>query len=76
MPSGKKTDPSIIKEVHIAEERKAGWRVEEEFVEAIRGESKVRFTDFATGFRYMEFTEAVQRAIQTGATVKLPLLDI
>ncbi len=50
-----------------------GWRVEEEFIAAIRGEEQVQFTDFATGVRYMEFTEAVARSGRTGAAVALPL---
>ena len=49
------------------------WRVEEEFVNAIRGEETVKLTDFATGVRYMEFTEAVERSAQCGAAVDLPL---
>ena len=36
-----------------------GWRVEEEFIGAIRGEEPVKFTDFASGVRYMNFTQAV-----------------
>ena len=49
-------------------------QVEEEFVAAIRGEGSVRRTTFEQGVRYMEFTEAVTRSIQSGCTVKLPLL--
>lgn len=60
----------------MPDERKGKWRVEEEFVEAIRGQGKVSLTDFASGARYMEFTEAVTRALQTGSVVKLPLLDL
>ena len=60
----------------MPEERKGKWRVEEEFVEAIRGKGKITLTDFATGAKYMEFTEAVSRALQTGSVVKLPLLGL
>ena len=49
-------------------------QVEEEFVAAIRGEGSIRRTTFEQGVRYMEFTEAVTRSIQSGCTVKLPLL--
>ena len=49
------------------------WRVEEEFVGAIRGHNKVNTTDFYAGVRYMEFTEAVTRSMQSGQAVKLPL---
>ena len=49
------------------------WRVEEEFVNAIRGREPVRRTTFEDGVRYMEFTEAVIRSLKTGRTVHLPL---
>jgi predicted dehydrogenase len=45
------------------------WRVEEEFVGAIRGTEQVRLTDFATGVRYMRFTDAVNEAAETGQRV-------
>ena len=35
----------------------------------------VRFTDFATGVAYMEFTEAVARSAETGEAVELPLAE-
>ena len=41
---------------------KGGWRVEEDFVASIRGERPVTHTDFETGVRYMQFTEAVARS--------------
>ncbi len=49
------------------------WRVEEEFVNAIRGREKVQLTTFADGVRYMEFTEAVARSMEQGSVVSLPL---
>lgn len=42
------------------------WRVEEEFVNAIRGLEPVRLTPFETGVRYMAFTEAVARSLADG----------
>jgi len=45
------------------------WRVEEEFVGAIRGTEQVRLTDFATGVRYMRFTDAVNEAAETAQRV-------
>jgi predicted dehydrogenase len=62
-----------LPEIPIPPEKAGGWRVEEEFIEAIRGGPPPRFTDFATGVRYMEFTEAVARSAQLGAAVALPL---
>jgi predicted dehydrogenase len=47
------------------------WRVEEEFIEAIRGQGEVHLTDFATGAAYMAFTDAVKESAQTGGRVSL-----
>jgi predicted dehydrogenase len=53
----------------IPEAKRGRWRVEEEFIGAIRGEEPVRRTDFATGVRYMEFTDAVHRSVAEGRAV-------
>ena len=45
------------------------WRVEEEFVGAIRGEESVRLTDFATGAATMAFTDAVRQSALEGHRV-------
>jgi predicted dehydrogenase len=45
------------------------WRVEAEFVGAIRGEETVHLTDFATGAAYMAFTDAVQESATSGRRV-------
>ncbi len=42
------------------------WRVEDEFVDAIRGKGTVGLTDFATATAYMEFTDAVYESAQSG----------
>jgi predicted dehydrogenase len=65
-----------LTEIDVPPEKAGGWRVEEEFIAAIRGEEEVQFTDFATGVRYMEFTEAVARSARTGAAVELPLKSV
>ncbi len=62
-----------LQEIAIPASEAGAWRVEEEFVDAIRGRAPVRLTTFADGVRYMEFTEAVIRSMQTGQTVHLPL---
>lgn len=59
--------------IEIPAEQRGTWRVEAEFVGAIRGEEKVRLNDFATGVRYMEFTEAVARSAALNLPVDLPL---
>jgi predicted dehydrogenase len=60
-----------LREPEIPAGQRGGWRVEAEFVGAIRGEEDVRFTDFATGVRYMEFTEAVHRSAAESRPVEL-----
>ena len=62
-------DDQQLHEVAVPSDERNGWRVEEEFVGAIRGQEPVRFTDFATGLRYMEFTEAVARSARRGQAV-------
>ena len=48
-----------------------GWRVEEEFVNAIHGEEKVSHTRFEDGVQYMEFTAAVHRSLTEGRAVQV-----
>src|SRR5262249_59473626 len=62
-----------LEEIPIPPEKVQEWEVEAEFVEAIRSGTPIRFTDFATGVAYMEFTEAVARSAQSGQAVELPL---
>jgi predicted dehydrogenase len=71
---GRRGDGKLV-EIEIPEQEAGRWRVEEEFIAAIRGEEEVKFTDFATGLRYMEFTEAVARSAQNGVAVELPLSE-
>lgn len=63
-------------EIPIPPEKARSWRVEAEFVEAIRGGPEIQMTDFATGVAYMEFTEAVARSARRGEAVHLPLEDL
>src|SRR5207249_10410938 len=55
-----------LREIPIPAEWRVGWRVEEEFVNAIRGREKVSRTTFEDGVLYMEFTEAVAQSAATG----------
>jgi predicted dehydrogenase len=64
-----------LEEIPIPPDKAMGWRVEEEWVEAIRGGAPVRFTDFASGVAYMEFTEAVARSAEGGLAIELPLVE-
>jgi predicted dehydrogenase len=62
-----------LSEIPIPADRALGWRVEADFVDAIREGTPIQFTDFPSGVAYMEFTEAVARSAQSGAPVELPL---
>eukprot|EP00884_Botryococcus_braunii_P013192 jgi/Botrbrau1/21874/Bobra.0249s0004.2 len=73
--SHKSVEDGELKEIPWADAPGAGWRVEDEFIGAIRGTEKVHRTDFYTGVQYMEFTEAVFRSCQSGQPVSLPLVD-
>lgn len=68
-----KAGDTELREVDIPQEQRGSWRVEEEFIEAIRGDGTVHFTDFATGVKYMEFTEAVTRSAATNQPINLPM---
>jgi predicted dehydrogenase len=70
---GGRRGDSEMSEIEIPEEQQGGWRVEEEFVNAIRGVEEVTHTSFEDGVRYMEFSEAVTRSAQSGMKVELPL---
>lgn len=67
------TGDAALQTLQLSDAERGGWRVEQEFIAAIRGQEQVQFTDFAAGLRYMEFTEAVAHSIETAATVSLPL---
>ena len=70
--AGKRGD-SRLSPVPNPPEGQAFYRVEEEFVNAIRGTEAVSMLTFEAGTHYMEFTEAVYRSAQTGQAVHLPL---
>ena len=57
----------------VPPERQGGWRVEADFVDAIRDGRPVTHTSFADGVKYMEFTEAVAISRAAGRRVELPL---
>lgn len=69
---GRRGDKALT-EIVVPKEKQVGWRVEEEFINAVRGKERVTRTSFEDGVRYMEFTEAVTRSTQTGRAINLPL---
>jgi predicted dehydrogenase len=54
-------------------EGQARHRVEEEFINAIRGIEPVTQNTFEIGVRYMEWTEAIYLSAESGRAVSLPL---
>ena len=70
---GGRRGDKALKEIPVSPDAKAGWRVEEEFINAIRGKEIVTRTTFEDGVKYMEFAEAVIRSAQSGQTIGLPL---
>lgn len=57
----------------IPDNENSGWRVEEEFINAIRGIEPITHTNFTDGVKYMEFTEAVHRSMAQGKLIHLPM---
>jgi predicted dehydrogenase len=70
---GSKPGDKELTEIKPPADKQGGWRVEEEFINAIRGNELVKHTTFETGVKYMEFSEAVTRSAQSGKAVALPL---
>ena len=60
-------------ELKIEQQKVGSWRVEEEFINAIRGKEKVTHTSFQDGVKYMEFSDAIRESWETGSEIKLPL---
>jgi predicted dehydrogenase len=72
--SGGRRGDRALSEIAIPAERRIGWRVEEEFVNAIRGREKITHTTFEDGVRYMEFTDAVAKSAASGQAVEVASL--
>ncbi len=64
-----------LRQVTLPAETLGSWRVEAEFVGAIRGEEPVKLNDFATGLRDLEFTEAVALSATHARAIALPLAN-
>ena len=71
---GGRRGDSELAEIDVPVEKQGGWRVEEEFINAIRGLEPVTHTNFQDGVRYMEFTDAVTVSMQSGERVTLPFV--
>lgn len=53
-------------EIEILAHLEGGWRVEEEFINAIRGYEAIIQTSFEDSVRNMEFTETVSESMVVG----------
>jgi predicted dehydrogenase len=72
---GARRKDSQLVPMPIPDAQRGVWQVEEDFIAAIRGERPVTRTDFLTGVRYMQFTEAVARSSRHQIPVMLPLIE-
>lgn len=70
--AGTRGDGSLLK-VNVPHDEHSTWRVEENFINAIRGIEPVGLNTFEVGVRYMEFTNAVAYSARSGKTIYLPL---
>lgn len=70
---GGRPDDQALAPIAIPEGERSGWRVEAEFVGAIRRQEQVRLTSFETGVKYMAFIDAVAQSLATSASVPVAL---
>ncbi len=72
LKGGQKGDKEL-REIPVPPEKQGQWQVEKDFIDSIRDHKPVTLTDFATGVKYMEWTEAVIKSAKKGKAIKLPL---
>jgi len=70
---GAQLNDSGLGAIAIPDHERGRWRVEAEFIRAIRGQEEIRLTSFETGVKYMAFTEAVVQSMAVGTAVPVPL---
>ena len=71
---GAKSNGSELKEIKIPKKHRREWTIEQDVIDAIRTGENAEST-FYQGVKYMEFTEAVFRSVEQGATIRLPIVD-
>ena len=71
--SGGRRGDKEMAPIAIPADKTYSWRVEEEFIGAIRGQEPIRRTSFVDAVNYMDFTEAVHISSREGRRVYLPL---
>jgi predicted dehydrogenase len=72
LTGGRRGDKEMT-QIEIPPDKTYSWRVEEEFIGAIRGQEPIRRTSFVDAVNYMDFTEAVHISSREGRRVYLPL---
>ncbi|MEM7394075.1 MAG: Gfo/Idh/MocA family oxidoreductase, partial [Verrucomicrobiota bacterium] len=72
LSGGQKSDDAFVP-IEIPPHEAGAWRVEEEFIAAIRGEEPISHTTFEDGLKYMAFTEAVTQSMAEEKTMGLSL---
>ena len=63
-----------LQPITIPAEERGRWRVEEAFINAVRGKESVKLTTFGDGVKYMAFTEAVARSLAERRAIPLASL--
>jgi predicted dehydrogenase len=72
LTGGRKGDDKLSP-IEVPPEKVKVERMEEEFINAIRGLEPITHTSFEFAVKYVEFTEAVKISAQTGQKIHLPL---
>jgi len=67
---GRRGDDRLSK-LPVPASEQGAWRVEEEFIAAIRGEETIKLTSFEDGVKYMRFTQAAVRSMAQERTIPL-----
>ena len=70
--TGARRGDDDMSELTVPGDKVGSWRVEEEFINAIRGIEPVTRSNFVDSVKYMEFTDALQKSWQSGTRVYLP----
>jgi predicted dehydrogenase len=74
--SGARRGGEGFSEIPIPPQEAGAWRIEEEFIAAIRGTEKITHTTFDDGVKYMEFTEAVAHSMAEQRAISLPSPEV
>jgi len=68
---GAEKSQAKLEKISIPNEEIGAWRVEEEFINAIRGKENITHTSFTDGVKYMKFTDAIYDSYMTGKKIHI-----